>query len=190
VDEFGYTDYYDDYSDFAWTDPQGVSHAFPSVDTYDPPQECGYGDPVESSSGVAADGSGYTMNVTVYEDAQVISAAGIVYNPEDITLGRAGASPGVEDANGNEITETDTSGFRTWTDTLGNQIQEASVSGEGVTAIYYPGPNGTESVNITYSQQTVSTSLFACGDGAAMPGAWGPAAVYLPTKIQYPDGTS
>ena len=91
---------YSDYYSWVWIDPSGTSHSFPSVETVkygapsgdcNPPQNLPN---APSSSGVASDGSGYTLALTNYTTAVITDLRGTTYYP---------GTPTVVDRNGNTV---------------------------------------------------------------------------------------
>ena len=90
---------YTAYSAFNWTDPQGTSHVFLA------PQTISYGTPSvqcntsltnsPTTSGYAADGSGYFVSVTNYNQATIYDKSGNVYYPG------TSAGTAIQDRNGN-----------------------------------------------------------------------------------------
>ena len=112
---------YTQYNHWSWTDPSGTTHVFPSVSTVKYQAggaHCPNPAPgVPSSSGIASDGSGYTLSVTNYTTAPGIDQHGLTYHPSlcgtafcqaqtNVVTDRNGNSWNT-DANGNLI---DTSG--------------------------------------------------------------------------------
>ena len=94
------------YSSFIYHDTFGVSHPFPDGTTYSLGGSCGVSSPTDS--GVAYDGSGYTLNLTAYTVSTVVSAGGKSFAVPNENNG----SGTVTDSNGNQVS-TDGSGHFT-----------------------------------------------------------------------------
>jgi hypothetical protein len=134
------------YSNWTYTDPGGTSHPFGFSTWGQTSTPCS----TTSASGVATDGSGYTLSVTGGAAQQVKTPDGTVINFGTSTL---------TDRNGNQIVN--------WTDTLGTVAlsQTGTVSSPPVVYTYSaPGSNGAgtpANVTLSYKSYTVRSN-FGC----------------------------
>ena len=183
TDQYGInTDYYNIYTNYIFTDPNGVNHYFDDPSTgepvvtedpfpydCDPAQDPGYPD---STSGLATDSSGFALP---YVNG---SNPGTVVGPDGTQY-----AGGLVDRSGNEITASGSSTV-TFTDTLG--VNALTVSGTAATQMTYSYPNpqgGTSSYVVSYTPMNLQ-SHFGCGLSE-----YGYAS-YFPTLITLPDSTT
>ena len=148
------------YSDSIYPDTFGVSHSF-GGNTQDPSQcfEEGYTKikAFPSFTQTAADGSGYTMTVTDYFEAQLTSLSGKYIQP----LGGPAGSGVATDPNGNEISSDGAGHF---TDTTGNVVLTIAGSAPSPHTFVYTDTYGNpQTVKITYSTYTVQTAFGRSG---------------------------
>lgn len=156
---------YTQYSGFVYHDPSGTSHWFSlALNTNPeptPPYGCQPSPPSgnEQGSAQATDGSGYTLNVNLYNQnpASIEDVSGKTITPP---LDSTSGSGSVIDNNGNMLTATASGGAMTFTDTLGKTA--LSVSGTNpVTLTYTDFAGSPSSVALHYSTYTVRTN-FGC----------------------------
>jgi YD repeat-containing protein len=169
------------YSEFVYHDPFGVSHSFPTVittDTSQQPPECNPPASQPNASGLAADGSGYTMNVTDFDVTTMTSKTG-----KNVTPPQGTAAGTVIDTNGNEISVSNTGVF---TDTVGTQVLTVAGGAPNPETFTYLDTHGNQqTVTMHYSAYTVQTNFGCSGIGE-----YGPTQLYLVSSIVLPDGSS
>jgi RHS repeat-associated protein len=165
------------YRFWVYHDQFGTAHSFNGETDTSDAEVCDPQVDDPSFTAVATDGSGYTLIVTNYTDAQIVSPAGFVTTPPVQDPSGSGTAT---DRNGNQLT---TSGS-TVTDTLGTSALSITGSVQtGITYIFQTTGNGTNHVTVTYSPYTVQTA-FGCS-GISETTITG---VYLPTSISRSDG--
>ena len=129
-----------------------------------------------SFTAVATDGSGYTLIVTNYTDAQIVSPAGFVTTPPVQDPSGSGTAT---DRNGNQLSTTGT----TVADTLGTAALVISGAMPTLTYTFQTTGNYTNTVTVTYTSYTLKTAFNCSGiSEATISGA------YLPTSITRSDG--
>lgn len=154
-----------------FTDGFGVTHQVFTSETDS--SVCGPGS--NSGPSVAADGSGYTLEV----GGQVIARNGQRISPVSGTGFSSGTLP---DSNGNQITATN----GVFTDTLGMNVLTATGGAPNpLTFAYKDSTNTPRSITVNYTSYTVKTN-FACSGITEYPAT----SASLVSSIVYPDGTS
>jgi hypothetical protein len=185
--------YYTVYSDWAYHDPYGVTHAFPGNvwSAYDSQNGCG--GPTTTQSLTAYDGSGYFI-ASIYGTGDpgptysgVAAANGAQINAPLVQMGVSSGS--YTDRNGNILSAT--ASGPAFTDTLGDTVLAISGSGTPAspTVLTYTNPSGEpSSYTVNYTAQTVQTA-FGCS-GITDYGTNGGIVQNLVSSITLPDGTS
>ncbi|MGA2234437.1 MAG: RHS repeat-associated core domain-containing protein [Terriglobales bacterium] len=134
------------------------------------------------SSGFAAtasDSSGYTISVTGSTVNSLTAANGAIINP-------ATGATTLQDANGNQVTSTTSSGTTTYTDTLGTTVLTVAGVAPNPVTFQYTAPSGAlATYTMNYQQYTVQT-----GFGITGISEYGPLSNALVSGIQLPDGSS
>ena len=147
--------YWTIYYNWVYQDAQGTKHPFSIASSTGGLAGCTVGPPA-SSTGVATDGSGYTLAASG-GSGTLYSAAGKTLN---VPVNLAGGSSTTTDTNGNKIT-TNTSGVIT--DTLGQTVLTiAGGAPSNLTFTYTPPSGVAKAVTVSYATYTVKTN-FACG---------------------------
>ena len=176
--------YWETFSPWIWTAPDGSQHSFPASTT-EPlyPGICGTaGSGTPNSTAYASDGSGFFMSITNYTNA-------VVYAPDGTKIGGAYA---IEDSNGNYApyinhTYNSTTNTDTWvyTDTVGRTILTETNNGRGnVYTFVVPNPQGTTSTYTMLTEQiSVSTNFLQSGVTEFS------GTITVPSEIDLPDGT-
>jgi RHS repeat-associated protein len=174
------------YSGWVYTDSFGVSHAYRSSSSTTTYSGCGNNN--SSSTGfaeVAADGSGYTLNVSGgCAPCSVISSSGTsMLGPYNSSNGSGNGT----DRNGNMIT-VDSSGH--FYDTLSSTTPVLAVTGLGTvaspTTFAYTAPSGASAhYTMNYTNYTVATNFGISGITEYRSAA----AVPLVSSIVLPDGS-
>jgi RHS repeat-associated protein len=181
--------YWTIYGGFAYVDPVGTSHQFNtvSVSTWTSGAPCGSGPPA-NGSGVASDGSGYTLITTIGSagpSGSLYSRSGTQIDAAFVAAGQVPPASGgwIVDPNGNTISWSVSSNTTTYTDTLGTTALTVAAPGGGSSATYtYAGPNGNGVYTVKYSSYTVETN-FGCSGISD----YGPSQQYLVGEIDLPD---
>jgi RHS repeat-associated protein len=157
-------------SNYTYTDTSSTVHPF-SYYYY-----CVNGQCSASGSGVASDGSGYT--ICGASGSCVIDRTGRVINTGSSNLGTAAS---IEDTNGNYLSANPSGSNYVMTDTLGQTVLTIGTMNQyGV--VTYTLPTGTASV---YMQKYTVRTHFGCSGVAE----YGPTSQWLPFQINLPDGT-
>ena len=145
----------DIFSNWTYVDGSGTSHPFSFATWGDTSTPCH----TTTKTGVATDGSGYTMTATGGAAGNIISPDGTIIHAPTMAPGAGGT---IQDRNGNIITSSGSS----YTDTLGGTA--LTISGTAPNPVTYtynaPGPNGTGAsafLTVTYQTYTVKTN-FGC----------------------------
>src|ERR1700721_443996 len=158
-------------SGFAYLDPAGTWHAFPTIRYTDIGCTGGF---TGTTSAYASDGSGYFMN-----------GVGIsVKSPSGITIAYSGS---MTDTNGNYISNSTVSNETDWTDTVGHSHGNGTLR-----IIKNPSTIQYENLDVNGVYQTVTETLslytiktnFACSGITEYTGT---SQVYLPTSISLPN---
>lgn len=184
----GQLHYWNIYSNWTYYDPSGTAHQFlGSVSTWSSSFGCGSG-PGSSSSGVAPDGSGYTMSFNAAPGATVYARSGLTISPALPQYFISSRS--LEDTNGNEVTISVSNGTTSYYDTLNGSTAALTISGGGTPSspllLAYTNPSGGSSTyTVNYQAYTVKTN-FACSGVSE----YGPQSQNLVSSISLPDGTS
>ena len=178
------------WSNFVYTDAVGTPHPFNITIsawplTYYP---CGSGAPPASGSGVATDGSGFTLSVQgTTSSYNAVNLTSLV-SRSGLTIGAGiGSTAGtntVKDLYGNTISASG----GTYTDTLGTTALTETGSGTPSSPnIYtYTGGDGNgHAYQVNYTAYTVKTN-FGCSGISE----YGPTSANLVSSISLPDGTS
>jgi hypothetical protein len=166
------------YGDWTYYDPLGISHAF-NGSTQSVFGDDGCPDNSSNFTEIASDGSGYTLNVSIFTRATIASSGGKTIVPAS-TDSRAGT---VTDSNGNEIS-VDTSGH--FTDTTGNvALTIAGTAPSAHTFTYKDTSGNSRTVTMSYQTYTVQTA-FGCSGIAE----YGPTSQSLVSSISFPDGSA
>ena len=188
---------WNNYYGFIYTDGLGTQHPF-NINVSDwslTGDDCGSGANPTVGTGVAIDGSGYTLSVQARLLTPPVTLTSLT-DPSgdsigaDITglYGTIGGSGSFTDTNGNQLTVG--SGGQ-YFDTLSTATPTLTVSGSGIpsspTKYTYVGPNTGPApyYQLNYTTKTVKTN-FGCGGVVD----YGPTSVNLITSINLPDGTS
>jgi hypothetical protein len=165
---------------FVYHDPFGVAHSFPGVqDTIKTGTgSCTGGS--EKATGVAADNSGYAINIAAVGGMQVIAKDGHVFVPPQNATTGLGT---VTDSNGNEIS---TDGQGNFTDTLGLVALAVTGSSSSAQRFAYKDTLGSpQRVVVNYGPYTVQTAFGCSGIGE-----YGPEVTQLVSSIAFPDGST
>jgi len=173
------------YHDWYYHDSFGVAHWFPSVGTtviQPTGQYCS--STFTSSSGIAGDGSGWTLSATGGSVNSVTSAQGAVLHPPLNTSGGTGT---FTDRNGNQLTVNSSAQFF---DTLSATSPVLTVTGTGTPssprAFAYTAPSGASApYTMKYTTYTIRTA-FGC-NGITEYGANGTTTANLVSEIDLPD---
>ncbi len=162
------------YGNFVYHAADGSSHLFQEgYSTYYGSPCTGAGNP-NPTTGMASDGSGYTITAGPLSPIVVTATNGTFYNLSVPT-------PPVTDPNGNEITETTTG---TFTDTLGQT--PLTITGSNPVELTYTAPNGSPaSYSVTYTSMNVKTAFGCSGIGE-----YTAANIPLISSVALPDGSS
>lgn len=189
-----------EYYDFAYVDAVGTWHNF-TVSVHI--NSCNSG-PTQAT-GLANDGSGFTINVTAPltvqspatpptvvlhdESGSLISAPVVNLILGNVPPAISDNPASITDRNGNTISTTGT----VFTDTLGTTVLSISGASPNPVVFTYTGPetsqypNGIpEHVTVNYKSYTVATN-FGCGGTTV---EYPPTATSLVSSISLPDGTS
>jgi len=172
-------------STYGWVyyDGFGTGHWFPGESWVQSGNPGGACTPYEYGgfTATASDNSGYTITVVNGLTVTALTAAnGAKINP-------ASGAMSLQDANGNEITSTTSSGTTTYTDTLGQTALTVSGSGTPAspTTFTYTAPSGASApYTMNYTQYTVQTAF-----GVSNITEYGPLSNPLVSSIELPDGS-
>ena len=138
------------FSNFAWTDPQGTNHAFATGFYQELPIPCDTNQQPAGGAGYALDGSGYYMTMTY--DPDTLGVDTVVYDRQGNQV-----YPALQDPNGNYMS---TDGNGNLVDTLGRTPVLTSTNGN---QIYYDVlSNGGARLRYTVTTETInySTAFF------------------------------
>ncbi|ADV82717.1 RHS repeat domain-containing protein [Terriglobus saanensis] len=97
---------YNEFIDWTWHDATGTSHAFPAAETiqYNPnvPANCVGPQPtgVPNASGIASDGSGYTLQLTNFTTPTIVGPDGTSFHPT-LVANNSPTQSNIVDRNGN-----------------------------------------------------------------------------------------
>src|SRR6266446_2119348 len=179
------------YGNYIYFDQFGISHnigvnggAYISVNGG--PPGCPPGGPHPSTvpwTGVAADGSGYTLQVwpsTGSISADIVATNGaVIYPPVLANPSGSQGSYSSTDRNGNQITSSN----GTYTDTLGTQALAVAGLAPSNTTFTYTAPSGASAAyTLKYTTYTVQT-IFGCSNI----NDYGPTSTNLVSEIDLPD---
>lgn len=175
------------WSNFIYTDNTGTQHPFNfSISDWELLNTpCGNG-PSNYGSGVAIDGSGYTLSVQGTTSGQLpVQLNGLTDRSGNTYGASITASPGsgtVTDPNGNTLSM----GYNAYYDTLSSSTPVLTVAGSGTPTspitYTYSGPSGNEVYTIKYTQYNVQTN-FGCSGITE----YGATAQNLVSEIDLPD---
>ena len=174
------------WSGFQYYDSSGTPHPFSIVVDYETGPACAQGQ--NTATGLATDGSGYTLTATAssgHVDTVVTDVSGNVIHAANRT---STASRDMTDRNGNQITVTNLGGFTY--DTLNPTIPVLTATGSGTPSspriFAYTNPSGTTSqYAVNYTNYSVRTS-FGCSGITE----YNSASQALVSSITLPDLTS
>ena len=162
---------------YTYTDPFGIQHRFKS--TTDGCAVDSSGDTIFDFTELAADGSGYTMQVSSSTAIQMVTPSGRTFVPPVNQTAGAGT---VTDSNGNQIS---VDGIGRFTDTTGKIALTVAPSGSSSRTFTYTDTNGNpQQVTLNYKTYTVQTK-FGCTVGE-----YGPTSAALVDNITFPDGSA
>jgi RHS repeat-associated protein len=172
-------------STYGWVyyDGFGTGHWFPGESWVQSGSPGGACTPYEYGgfTATASDNSGYTITVANGLTVTALTAAnGAKINPTSGAMS-------LQDANGNEITSTISSGTTTYEDTLGQTALTVSGSGTPAspTIFAYTAPSGANApYTMSYTQYTVQTAFGVSGITE-----YGPLSNPLVSSIELPDGS-
>jgi len=169
-------------SNFVYHDTFGVAHPFPGVGTEQ--REGGScGDPAPSATGIASDGSGYTLNIIAFTHGTITSANGKAIAVPNLNDGPATAT----DSNGNEISVNGTGEF---TDTLGSTVLTVAGTAPAAHTFSYTNTStnpeeNTSTVTMNYTTFTVATNFGVSGIAE-----FGATATPLVRSVELADGST
>jgi len=179
------------YSNYVYHDPFGKSHVFVTNTTSPTPittwvrvNPCGHSTTYSGYvTGVASDGSGYSISAQYVSWKVTASNGTVVVGPTNSNYG----SGSFTDVNGNQITANSSNQYF---DTLSSTTPVITVGGSGTSSspntFTYAAPSGASaSYTMNYTQYTVSTNF-----GVSSISEYGPTSVPLVSSIQLPDLTS
>jgi RHS repeat-associated protein len=155
------------YTPWTWYAPDGTAHSFPvaTIENTDYPY-CPAPD-TPNATGVANDGSGYSISITNYTDATIYGPDGTVYSPSNKIVYGGTSTSTTTDSNGNQDAQSvtfDTNGNVTdvkFIDTAGRTVVEVTKSPDGNT-LYYAVPKpggGTNTYTVRLTTVYYSTSF-------------------------------
>jgi RHS repeat-associated protein len=167
------------YSFYKYYDSNGNPHPF-NLSTSNYGGGCAaVNAPPQTGTGVAVDGSGYTLNVTT-SGSIVTGTDGKVVNLVQTYTSAVLTT----DSNGNSISETANGSSQAITDTLGQTV--ATIAGTNPVTFTYTAPSGgSPQYAINYSSYNVKTN-FGCSGIAEFTQS----GVSLISSISFPDGSS
>ena len=177
------------YSNYAYVDPKGTSHAFPSaVAIYvgNASPSCPYGGGPSNPTGTTNYTSVDGFTLAIVENSSgvlpnVTNKAGKNVTPSSGTCGSAPYAGTYIDANGNEISQN----CGVFTDTLGQTA--LTITGNTPSPVTFTATNygGSSVSTLEYESVTVRTNFGCFGVSE-----YGPTATYLPSEITLADGRS
>ena len=186
------------YGGFYYYDANGQGHSFGHpdwsyTDYYGQPYPgcgptIGYSPSSAQESGLASDGSGFTMYANPTYGSQEVSAwivdkNGMTINAP-IFLNPKWVSQSTTDSNGNQITSSNGS----YTDTLGQPVLNITGAAPSNTTYTYTAPYGVAATyTVKYTTYTVQTK-FGCTSPKTI-AEYGPKSMNLVSEIDLPDGS-
>jgi hypothetical protein len=180
---------------YGYGDHLGVFHPIKPIYTdSDSAQNCGVF--IQTGSGPATDGSGYTLSVT---SGKVVTVTTIAGQTISAPVSRNAPSSGsITDANGNQITTGGTQFFDTLSSTTPVLWISSPAPPAATTFTYAPPSNAASSCNpitqcasytMNFLPYTVKTN-FGVSNASGPISEYGPITNYLVSGIVLPDGTS